>query len=349
MVTVRLKGVFKTKAKGKTYYYAWRGGPRLVGEPGSPEFVASFQDACAPLDRLDKRRFAAWVTLYKASPEFTELAPSTQRQWQCWLDRIQDHFGGLSTRQFDRPQIRVDIKKWRDKWRDTPRTADYAKQVLSRVMSFAVSEGGLQSNPCDGIPSLYRNDRADIIWREGDLAELSKSASPQVLWAANLAVHTGLRQGDLLRLSWSHIGEFAITIKTGKSGGRRTATIPITSELRALLAKIPKRATTVLTNADGRPWKSGFSSSWNSAMRRSGLSRGKLHFHDLRGTAATNFYRADLKAREIADIMGWSEDRVERLIDRYVKRDEILLDRIRRLEQLSNENSKTDSKTSGAQ
>ena len=63
-------------------------------------------------------------------------------------------------------------------------------------------------------------------------------------------------------------------------------------------------------------------------------SEGKdLHFHDARGTAATNYFRADFTTREIAEIMAWSEERVERLIDRYVKRDEILADRVRRMEQ----------------
>jgi integrase len=33
-----------------------------------------------------------------------------------------------------------------------------------------------------------------------------------------LAAHTGLRRGDLLRLSWSHIGEDAITLASGKRG-----------------------------------------------------------------------------------------------------------------------------------
>ncbi len=80
-------------------------------------------------------------------------------------------------------------------------------------------------------------------------------------------------------------------------------------------------------------------------MHRAGLAERDLHFHDTRGTAATNFYRAGLSPREITEILGWSEDKVERLIDRYVKRDEILRDRIRRMEQLGNENRKTDSKT----
>jgi len=45
MVKVNLKGIAKVRAKGRTYYYAWRGGPPLRGEPGSPEFFASYNEA----------------------------------------------------------------------------------------------------------------------------------------------------------------------------------------------------------------------------------------------------------------------------------------------------------------
>jgi DNA-directed RNA polymerase specialized sigma24 family protein len=59
-------------------------------------------------------------------------------------------------------------------------------------------------------------------------------------------------------------------------------------------------------------------------MKRAGLAGRDLHVHDLRGTVPTRFYVAGLAPREIAEAMGWSEDKVERLIDRHVKRDEIL-------------------------
>lgn len=42
---IKLKGVHKARSKGHTYYYAWRGGPRLLGEPNSPEFIASYHTA----------------------------------------------------------------------------------------------------------------------------------------------------------------------------------------------------------------------------------------------------------------------------------------------------------------
>ena len=49
---IRLKGinvVRKRLADGsmRTYYYAWKGGPALRGEPGTPEFVASYNEAVA--------------------------------------------------------------------------------------------------------------------------------------------------------------------------------------------------------------------------------------------------------------------------------------------------------------
>ena len=59
MVRVDLKGLVKVVAKGRTYYYAWRGGPRLRGEPGSPEFVASYNEAIADHRAPDAARFGS--------------------------------------------------------------------------------------------------------------------------------------------------------------------------------------------------------------------------------------------------------------------------------------------------
>jgi hypothetical protein len=42
-------------------------------------------------------------------------------------------------------------------------------------------------------------------------------------------------------------------------------------------------------------------------------------------------YVAGLTIREIAQFLAWGEERVERLMDRYVKKDEIMRDRIRRI------------------
>jgi integrase len=51
-----------------------------------------------------------------------------------------------------------------------------------------------------------------------------------------------------------------------------------------------------------------------------GLVGRNLHFHDLRGTAATKFYIAGLPERVVAEIMAWKEEHVARIIRRYVDR-----------------------------
>jgi integrase len=324
MVKVDLNGIHKVTAKGRTYYYAWRGrgAPRLEGEPGSPEFVRSFYEAIENRRTPDKSRFRSLVTLYKASTAYTSLELSTKDNWAPWLDRVAEYFGELRIAQFDRPEkIRPVIRQWRERFADTPRTADYGMQVLSRVLSHAVEHGKIAGNPCEGIKPLYSGDRSEIIWTATDIATLKATCSADVAHAVDLGSHTGLRLGDLLRLSWSHVDDDAIVITTGKSKHRREAIIPLYDDLRAVLAAIPKRSTTILTNSKGRPWtRDGFGSSFNKAKIAAGMADANLHFHDLRGTAATRFYVAGLPERVIAEIMGWEEEHVAKIIRRYVDR-----------------------------
>jgi len=328
MVRVNLKGIAKVRSKGRTYWYAWRGGPRLRGKPSSPEFIASYNEAIEDHRAPDASRFRSLIVQYKASSDYKRLAVTTKRNWARWLDRIGEHFGELRIAQFDRPEkIRRVIRHWRNKWADTPRNADYGMQVLSRVLSYAVDPlGKIVSNPCEGIKQLYSADRSEIIWTSADLAQLKAGSEErpcplEIALAVDLAAHTGLRLGDLLRLSWSHIGAATIEIATGKSRQRRQAIIPLYDDLRAVLERIPRRATTVLTNQRARPWTvNGFGTAFNRAKIAAALHNRDLHFHDLRGTAATKFYVAGIPARVIAEIMAWEESTVERIIRRYVDR-----------------------------
>lgn len=334
MVKVDLKGVASATAKGKTYFYAWRGGPRLPGVPGAPEFVLAYQEAHASRRQSPQGQVRALVTLYRASVAYRGLAESTRRQWGRWLDRIVEHFGELPIAAFDRPErIRPIIRRWRNQWADSPRTADYAIQVLSRVLAYAVDPlDKIAVNPCDGIQRLYSANRAAVIWTDTDIAALKLKASPEICLAVDLAAATGLRRGDLLRLSWSHVGEQSIEIATGKSGGRTRALIPLYSGLRQVLDAAPKRSTAVLVNGNGLPWTTAaFGNAFNRAKIGAGMAGLNLHFHDLRGTAATRFKIAGLDEKVIAEIMGWEEASVASIIRRYVERSALTQATIERL------------------
>lgn len=317
-----VKGLHRVISKGNVYWYAWRGrgAPRVYGKYGTADFWASYDAAIRERHIPEPGKFRALVTLYKASPAYSKLASNTKRQWGPWLDRIADHFD-LSIAAFDNPRVRKSILQWRSKYAATPRAADMGMQALSRVCAHAVELGKLASNPCEGIKALYSSDRAEIIWLDADIASVKQAGTAELGHAIDLAAMTGLRRGDLLRLSWSHVHDNEIVIPTNKSRGRIPALIPLYADLRALLARIPKRSITILTNSMGRPWKSGDSlgTAFIYAKKKAGIGD-DLHFHDLRGTAATRFYAAGLPLRVIAEILGWTEDSVGSIIRKYVDR-----------------------------
>ena len=185
MMTIKIKGVnpVRDKRTGEVRYYLGRnkGAVRLKGVPGTPEFMASYTEALASRKPADNGKMRALVSLYRSSAAFTGLAPKTREIWSRWLDRIVERFRDYSVAQFGRAEtIRPIIRKWRDKWADRPRSADYAMQVLSRLLTHAVDLDKISANPCEGIKGIYKNDRSDIIWTDADLERFKAVARPDV-------------------------------------------------------------------------------------------------------------------------------------------------------------------------
>jgi len=97
----------------------------------------------------------------------------------------------------------------------------------------------------------------------------------------------------------------------------------------------------VLVNTSGQPWGTGFDASLQKAYdaalellddEAERAAFDELHFHDLRGTAATTFYAAGITdPAEIAEIMAWSPKAVEQLLRKYVLKNAITKARIARL------------------
>ena len=149
---VHLKGVKKVTTKlatgeTKLYYYAWSGGPRLEGEPGSAEFLHSYAAAHQARKRPSQGTLFSLISEFKASAEFAGKSTSTQRNYQRYLRLIEEEFGDLPLRALLDPEVRGELKCWRDKLAHKPRTADYAWATLARVLSFAKDRGRITVNP----------------------------------------------------------------------------------------------------------------------------------------------------------------------------------------------------------
>jgi integrase len=328
MAEVDLKHLHKVTSKGRTYFYAWRGGPRIKAAPNTPQFAAEYAAHHGSRHQADNKKVKGVVQLFKASDDWLKgCGDKTKASWSPWLDRVVTRFGDVPLRAFDLPQIKGPIKTWRDSFSSTPRAADMGIQVLSRVLSFSIANGWILNNACAGMEPLYDGDRSDIIWEEPELASIEAAAPKEVWWVVRLALLTGLRKSDLLKLTWSHVKPTHIQITTGKSKHRRSALVPMYEELEQFLATLPRHdgVLTVLTNTRGRPWGSGFNSSWNRTKTKAKVDK---HFHDLRGNAATVMYRAGLTEEAIAECMAWSVDTVKAIIKKYVNLEKHMAERI---------------------
>ena len=257
-VRVHLKGVHSVRwrlANGEiaTYHYAWRGGPRLIGEPGSPEFIRSYNEAIASRLRAAKGKLFTLVAEFRASSEFSSLSDSSKRSYSAYLRMIEAEFGDMPIEALSDPEVRGEFKRWRDGMADTPRKADYAWTTLARVLSVAHDRGRIPVNPCQRGGRLYEADRAEKIWTEDAIARLLRCIA-RIAMAALLALWTGQRQGDLLRLSWSAYDGKFIRLRQSKTG--RHVTIPVSERLKQILDSANRISTQILTNSHGRPWTS---------------------------------------------------------------------------------------------
>lgn len=251
---------------------------------GQRRFV--FVDGIAILDRLQKLRFST----------------------RCGIDGI-----------VQRLRVRGEFKTWRDSFAGTPRKADYAWTTLARVMSFAKDRGTIATNPCEKGGRLYSADRTDKVWGEPEIAAVLSVASAEIKLALVLALWTGQRQGDLLRLPWSSYDGSHLRLRQSKTG-RRIA-MPAGMPLKVLLDSTERRSPLVLTNSYGRPWTSdGFRTSWSKTCARAGVAG--LTFHDLRGSAVVRLALAEATVPQIATFTGHSLKDVEAILDaHYLGRD----------------------------
>jgi integrase len=325
---VRLKGinsVRKRLADGtvKVYYFAWKSGPRLIGEPGTPEFVASYNEAVARKVMPSTGTLFSVLRKYQETEHFrTVLADSTRRGYVALIARIEKAFGDFPLSALTDRRTRGVFLEWRDKIAADAgrRQADYAWSVLALVLSFGLDRGLVGANPCERGGRLYRGGaRSEKIWTATDEAAFLARAPAHLHLPLTLALWTGQRQGDLLRLAWSAYDGTHIRLRQGKGGVR--VVIPVGAPLKVALDAVKKHGPIILTSTDKRPWTSdGFRASWGKACKAAGVVG--VTFHDLRGTAVTRLALAGCTEAEIATITGHSLASVRAILDtHYLARD----------------------------
>jgi hypothetical protein len=116
-----------------------------------------------------------------------------------------------------------------------------------------------------------------------------------------LALWTGQRKGDLLKLPWSsYDGLISVAAIEDRCAGR-------VARRRAAQGRARRRNETRAADPDQQPEapraSHGFQASWGIAARKAGIVG--VTFHDLRGTAVTRLAIVGCSEAEIAFIMGF--------------------------------------------
>ena len=341
---IRLRGintVRKRLADGtvKTYYYHRASGQRLPGKPGSPEFVAAITEAEKSNMGRHNNTMIGLIRNYLLSPEFAKLSRGTQPEYKRILTKVETEFRDLPLRALDDPRIRRDFLDWRKVVAENSglREADNGLSIVSSLLTWAIQYGYVHYNHIKGFKRLYRSDRRNAIWTPDNIQRFQQVAPIELNRALMLALETGQRQGDILKLCWSSYDGRSLSIRQEKTGAR--VEIPCTNVLKSMLDNMEKSSAVILTTKTGRPWKPyHFRHQWKAAALKAGIK--DLHFHDLRGTAVLRLAEAGCTVPEIASITGHTFRSVTKILEVYLPRTSALANNaIARLENKTRPNS----------
>jgi hypothetical protein len=107
------------------------------------------------------------------------------------------------------------------------------------VLSVAKDRGKISVNPCEKGGRLYAGSQRDRIWTLEDESAFLERAPAHMHLPFLLAIWTGQRQGDLLRLPWSGYDGSRIRLKQSKTSARVAP--PVGAPLKVALDEGAKR------------------------------------------------------------------------------------------------------------
>lgn len=317
----KLVGVHRVKMPLKngevTYYYAWRGGPRILSKPGTKAFTQEF----VRLTRQRPQPASAENTVgwlcdeFQASANYQKLRASTRRDYERIIGAIKVEFGSMPLPAVEAKGARAIFLKWRDGMADAPRSADMHVVVLARVLSWGKDREDILRNPLVGVEKLSRGSRKDVVWLPSQLATYLAHGKPHLVAVVKFALWTMQRQGDILTMPTIAYDDGKLWITQGKTGARVRVAAP--AELLPMLEEA-KAATRqrILNNSYGQNWTSdGFRASLSRDMKRLGIKG--VTFHDLRGTGITYAYANGADIERIAEISGHSKTECEEIIRKH--------------------------------
>lgn len=181
----------------------------------------------------------------------------------------------------------ADVREYLDRrGEQAPVRANREKALLSHILNHARAWGYMNTaNPCAGIRGFRETGRDRYVTDE-EFNAVRKFAHPTVADAMALALLTGQRPADVLKMRRADVRGDALHVVQNKTGKRMA--IALTGELGALVARLlahPKQPAYLLCNDDGSPVSSHqLRTRFEKARIDAGVN---FQFRDIRAKAGT--------------------------------------------------------------
>jgi integrase len=188
--------------------------------------------------------------------------------------------------QLDVDRIRVNLLKKKL----SPQTVKHVLALLKRLCNF-----GVKKQLCQGIGFKIEMPRVDNQRTEDLSADqlksllkaIGESADREAATMLHLALFTGMRRGELLKLKWADIDfdRGFINIKNPKGGVSQK--IPLNDPARDILENCPQKAEHVFVKEKGKPFTNAINKRARVIRTAAGLPSDFRPFHGLRHAFAS--------------------------------------------------------------
>ncbi|WP_353685418.1 tyrosine-type recombinase/integrase [Thermodesulfovibrio sp. 3462-1] len=194
-----------------------------------------------------------------------------------------------------------------------PATVNREFRTLSIAFNLAWRQWEwVRENPCAKVQALPENNtRTRYLSSEEEERLLSASQgylNGQLPDIITLALHTGMRQSEILSLMWRHIDLFRKTITVEKTKNNEPRTIPMNNTVYFLLLRKARSKVVTMTEYVFHT-ESGKSILRRNLMREfyKALAKAGIQgftFHDLRHTFATRLVQCGVDLYSVAKLLG---------------------------------------------
>lgn len=306
----------KTRTGAWAYYFRIGKGARIrLPAPSDKAFMPAYLAAMAgesvPVKERDVPNTIAWlIGRYMESAEWVQLKPATRKQRSNIFLHVVEKPDGKGGKIGSKPFSVITEKAIRYGMEDrarTPAAANNYLKSMSSLCKWAVKNGHMKSNPAEGVDRFRLEGEGFLAWEIEDVRAFCMKwpiGTKQRL-ALELAMHTGMRRSDLVRIGRQHLRGSELSITTQKTGARVTVELP--TRVLDIIAATPVGDLNFLVTDYRNPFSvPGFGNWFGAAARKAGIEK---NTHGLRKLAATMAANGGATAHELMSQFGWSNSK----------------------------------------